>query len=898
MNFLNFVAGVICVVLVASCGGGGGDSAGPMPATTPDTETPSITVKGTAATGLAIAGAAVTGKCKVGSGTTFTLADGTFSLVVKDGQLPCLLQITNPADGTKMHTIASGDGNAAIANITPITEMITARVLGSEPNVFFAVFDANIAAKKVTTANVHTAQTDVGLLLTGTVDIAAITDFISAPLKAATKANASTGDSYDKLLDALKLKLSSAQISTLVTALANNETVVAIKQKVNSLTTLSTLPPVARAGTEQSVVTGTVVTLDAGASSSSAGSSLTYTWALLSKPAGSSAELSSLTSVKPTFTADVPGTYVASLIVSDGKVNSSTATVTVTAASTANTVSAPILKSISGVLTGNGQSVLFTFVLSEDVDKSFTKDDVNITCGKTNTVSSEGIVNVPCGNKDVWTTIDATHYTLVVNGLTDSNIITVTATVDVYTFTNLTGNINMIKRSGTVSINATGPTLKSVERTGYDASTKKMAISLTFNDDIVKFNYDKIHVTQILSANAISGLTQFPSSDLSKINDKVWKMMVMSSMIDTPVFIRMDEGSYMNVAGFWNTVPSEYIIDTPDVMTLPSVSYINITDEQFDEVSYSFLFNKFVKPDVSLFLKGLDIVGASSQVKFIGQSTSSSVDLKIVPYSTSNGFTFTIKEGAYKDVYGNANTDKQSVTYKRLPYASGYKGTSPSKTFSKNDIANNTVNVQSIEGGSFSVSLDATLNRGVTDVWWPDVPGEGPGAIFTTDNNFTSPTLSWGYGLSPSEKPGSLSGTVGAPGNSTADISEYSTLGIELATNPELANNPSNNFIVMLISPTVNGCATELTHSVHVFSVSAYVYRLPLSEFDLAKYCPSYDTLPKALAAGVAKIKILLPGDNMQYNNPKGATQFSNGLALGKIWFYGASSTGSTVAVP
>jgi chitinase len=58
---------------------------------------------------------------------------------------------------------------------------------------------------------------------------------------------------------------------------------------------------------------------------------LTYNWSLTSRPAGSTATLTSATSAKPTFTADGAGTYVASLTVNDGKVGSSTSTVTVTA---------------------------------------------------------------------------------------------------------------------------------------------------------------------------------------------------------------------------------------------------------------------------------------------------------------------------------------------------------------------------------------------------------------------------------------------------------------------------------------------------------------------------------------------------------------------------------------
>lgn len=92
--------------------------------------------------------------------------------------------------------------------------------------------------------------------------------------------------------------------------------------------------PVANAGSAQSVVIGTLATLDGSASSDADGDTLTYLWALTAKPAGSTANLSSATSVRPTFNVDVAGTYVASLTVNDGKVSSAPATVNVAAAPT------------------------------------------------------------------------------------------------------------------------------------------------------------------------------------------------------------------------------------------------------------------------------------------------------------------------------------------------------------------------------------------------------------------------------------------------------------------------------------------------------------------------------------------------------------------------------------
>jgi hypothetical protein len=60
---------------------------------------------------------------------------------------------------------------------------------------------------------------------------------------------------------------------------------------------------------------------------------LTYQWSFVSKPAGSNAVLADSTTAKPSFTADVNGTYVVQLVVNDGLVNSIPDTVTVTASS-------------------------------------------------------------------------------------------------------------------------------------------------------------------------------------------------------------------------------------------------------------------------------------------------------------------------------------------------------------------------------------------------------------------------------------------------------------------------------------------------------------------------------------------------------------------------------------
>ena len=88
-------------------------------------------------------------------------------------------------------------------------------------------------------------------------------------------------------------------------------------------------PPTANAGPAQTVDAGTVVTL-AGSGSDAEQDPLSYLWTL-TKPATSVTSLENYHVATPTFTADVAGTYVATLTTNDGKVDSTPSSVTITA---------------------------------------------------------------------------------------------------------------------------------------------------------------------------------------------------------------------------------------------------------------------------------------------------------------------------------------------------------------------------------------------------------------------------------------------------------------------------------------------------------------------------------------------------------------------------------------
>lgn len=92
--------------------------------------------------------------------------------------------------------------------------------------------------------------------------------------------------------------------------------------------------PTASAGPDQTVQVGTTVQLDGSGSSDPEGDPLTYHWTLTSRPGESTAALSDASAERPTFLADVAGTYVARLIVSDNWVSSVPDTATIVAEAT------------------------------------------------------------------------------------------------------------------------------------------------------------------------------------------------------------------------------------------------------------------------------------------------------------------------------------------------------------------------------------------------------------------------------------------------------------------------------------------------------------------------------------------------------------------------------------
>ena len=190
--------------------------------------------------------------------------------------------------------------------------------------------------------------------------------------------------------------------------------------------------PVANAGADQSAPVGNTVTLDGSASNDVDGDALTYSWSFTSVPAGSTAALDTTDPVHPTFVIDLPGTYVAQLIVNDGLLDSLPDTVSISTTNSAPVAnagadqSAPVASTVT--LDGSGSSDADGDVLS------YSWSLTSQPAGSTVTLSDPTVVK-PIFVADV---VGVYEVQLVVNdGLLDSLPDTVTITTsDIVPVTN------------------------------------------------------------------------------------------------------------------------------------------------------------------------------------------------------------------------------------------------------------------------------------------------------------------------------------------------------------------------------------------------------------------------------------------------------------------------------
>ncbi len=101
-----------------------------------------------------------------------------------------------------------------------------------------------------------------------------------------------------------------------------------VDENCDSTDNIQNIPPTAHSGNNQTGAIGDTIFLNGAGSSDPDGDSLNFLW-ILNPPVGSHAVLSNPDIVNPSFDIDVPGTYIGTLIVNDGDVNSTPSQVVV-----------------------------------------------------------------------------------------------------------------------------------------------------------------------------------------------------------------------------------------------------------------------------------------------------------------------------------------------------------------------------------------------------------------------------------------------------------------------------------------------------------------------------------------------------------------------------------------
>ena len=170
-------------LLLTACGGGSGGSG---------SGTGTTTVSGTAATGAALAGATVTLSCGGGLTRTATAnAVGLWSASVPTTALPCAVSASG--GGENYYSFTVGNGNSIVTNVTPLTTLALAQILGSIP--------ASLSAIDLTRLTGTAIDAAIAALNTALVGYALPAGFnpVTTPLTAAT--GGQSGNDHDRLLD-------------------------------------------------------------------------------------------------------------------------------------------------------------------------------------------------------------------------------------------------------------------------------------------------------------------------------------------------------------------------------------------------------------------------------------------------------------------------------------------------------------------------------------------------------------------------------------------------------------------------------------------------------------------------------------------------------------------------
>ena len=147
--------GATCIATLVACGGGGSSA----PA--------AVTLGGVAAVGAPIVGGTVQVTCAAGPQlNTTTSTTGGWQVTISGQTLPCAIQISGGtvnavAQATSFHSVAMAFG---VANITPLTDLVTANLAGAAPAAWFSGLTGS-SLRAITENQINAALANVSTAL-------------------------------------------------------------------------------------------------------------------------------------------------------------------------------------------------------------------------------------------------------------------------------------------------------------------------------------------------------------------------------------------------------------------------------------------------------------------------------------------------------------------------------------------------------------------------------------------------------------------------------------------------------------------------------------------------------------------------------------------------------------
>ncbi len=282
----------------------------------------------------------------------------------------------------------------------------------------------------------------------------------------------------------------------------NNNQITA-KRAVTVMVTSINLPPIANAGSAQSVNENIAVTLDGSGSKDSDGTITAYAW---KQTAGSSVTLSGATTAKPTFTAptvtaDTPLTFELTVTDNNGATAKSTVVITV------KNVNAPPIANAGSAQTVNENSpVTLDGSGSKDSDGTITAYAWKQTAGSSVTLNgattAKPTFTAPSVTVDTPLTFELT--------VTDNNGATAKSTVTI-----TVKNVNAPPTANAQSLKGNQDTVLSITLVGTDADKDTLAYAITTqpsNGKLSALNGNKLTYTPKLNFFGVDSF-QFKVND-------------------------------------------------------------------------------------------------------------------------------------------------------------------------------------------------------------------------------------------------------------------------------------------------------------------------------------------------------------------------------------------------